>query len=236
MSPLRKVFAFAQTRDPWQQDVIRRICTQTELTQRDLEEALLMLKGHYGLIPEDQTLTPEPLTANHLPLHWAETPPVILNSIEAIENVNRLAEGQTLRFATAGITLIYGDNGSGKSGYCRALKKLCHVRSGGEEEILGNAFEATSPQPAAAIVRFTLGTGNLEEIRWRNGDPAPEGLSRISVFDSKTVPIYADRENKIEFLPDGLDVLPRLGAQFRGHYTFFMTEKDKSATIRLWPE
>lgn len=211
MSPLRKVLAFAQTRDPWQRDLIRRICTQTELTQRDIEEALSMLKAHHSLVPEDQALTPEPMTADHLPFHRAETPPVILNSIEAIENVNRLATGQTLHFATDGITLVYGDTGSGKSGYCRLLKKLCHVRAGGEEEILGNAFETTSPEPAAAVVRFTVGTREVEETRWRSGDIAPENLSRISVFDTKTVPIYADRENKIEFLPNGLDVLPRLG-------------------------
>ena len=37
------------------------------------------------------------------------------------------------------------------------------------------------------------------------------GLSRISVFDSKTVPLYGDKKNKIEILPQGLDVLPKLG-------------------------
>lgn len=211
MSPLRKVLVFAQTRDLWQQDLIRRICTQAELTQQDIEEALSMLKAHHSLIPQDQALTPEALTAEHLPLSRVETPTVILNSIEAIENVNRLAKGQKLHFATDGITLVYGDTGTGKSGYCRVLKKLCHVRAGGEEEILGNAFEATSPEPAATIVRFTAGTGEVEEIHWRNGDVTPESLSRISAFDTKTIPIYADRENKIEFLPDGLDVLPRLG-------------------------
>ena len=36
-------------------------------------------------------------------------------------------------------------------------------------------------------------------------------LSRISVFDASVAPLYADQQNKIEFLPAGLDVLPRLG-------------------------
>lgn len=51
---------------------------------------------------------------------------------------------------------------------------------------------------------------NVRSISWRDGSSAPPELSRISVFDATTAPLYADQQNKIEFLPLGLDVLPRL--------------------------
>jgi len=39
-----------------------------------------------------------------------------------LTNLGRIAPDQKLSFATEGITLIYGDNGSGKSGYPTAKK------------------------------------------------------------------------------------------------------------------
>ena len=51
----------------------------------------------------------------------------------------------------------------------------------------------------------------MAEHVWKDGDPPIKELSCVSVFDSRTAPLYADKENKIEFLPQGLDVLPRLG-------------------------
>ena len=50
--------------------------------------------------------------------------------------MNALAENQTLKFA-AGLTVVYGDNGAGKTGYIRILKQACRAR--GREQILGNA-------------------------------------------------------------------------------------------------
>ncbi len=48
---------------------------------------------------------------------------MILHSLSDIKGVNRLAENQTLSFSK-NITIIYGENASGKSGYSRILKSL----------------------------------------------------------------------------------------------------------------
>ena len=48
-----------------------------------------------------------------------------------------LAREQTLEFQPAGLTVIYGDNASGKSGYARILKKVCRARAA-EKPILPN--------------------------------------------------------------------------------------------------
>ena len=50
------------------------------------------------------------------------TEQVSLRAITDIVRVSALIPGQTLRFRTTGLTVIYGDNGSGKSGYARLIK------------------------------------------------------------------------------------------------------------------
>lgn len=211
MSAPEEILAFSRTRDPWQQDAIRRLFTLADFTESDLKDALAMLKAQYGL-REGTPPTPIPLSASHVPQQASDGKPVLLNSIGNVVNANRLATGQTLPFAINGLTVVYGDTGSGKSGYCRILKKLCRVREGAEEEIRGNAFDPSSVVSSAeATVRFTVGTDEPMEVRWKNGSPPPGALARISVFDAKTASLYADQQNKIEFLPHSLDVLTRLG-------------------------
>jgi energy-coupling factor transporter ATP-binding protein EcfA2 len=210
MSIADDILAFSRTRPGWQQDVIRRLFTQVEFADSDLKSAMAMLKGQYGLY-QGTPPTPVPLSTSHLPQQAPGAPPVILNSLGNLVNTDRLATGQLLTFGISGLTVIYGDNGSGKSGYCRILKKLCHVREGGEEDIRGNAFDRSSigARPEATV-RFTVGNAEPTEVRWKGGG-APAVLSRVSVFDAKTVSLYADQQNRIEFLPEGLDVVTTLG-------------------------
>ena len=56
-------------------------------------------------------------------------------------NVNALAENQELPFSPQGMTIIYGNNGAGKSGYVKILKAACRARGTKEDnEILQNIY------------------------------------------------------------------------------------------------
>lgn len=211
MSVAKEILAFSEGREPWQRDALRRLFTQIDFSAADLAEVVAMVKATRGLV-EGAAPTPQPLTDAHIPDRGDDAVPVVLNSIEDVLNANRLATGQKLPFGIKGLTVLYGDNGSGKSGYCRILKKVCRVRQGGEEDIRGNAFDPQSgATPAEATLRFTVGSEPISEIRWKSGQVALQALSRVSVFDAKTATLYADQQNRIEFLPHGLDVLMRLG-------------------------
>ena len=209
--PYNEILKFSEGREIWQQDTLRRIVTQTELTDEDMTDIIAILKGQYGLIPAEESPSAIPLGKNHVPHHSEKIPPTILNSLGDVKGVNNLAEDQILKFAVNGLTIIYGDNGSGKSGYCRIAKKICRVREGADEKILGNAFRSKPDESPKAMVRFKIEDDKIIPFNWEEGAIPPEALSRISVFDAKTVPIYADKKNRVEFLPRGLDVLPKLG-------------------------
>jgi hypothetical protein len=185
----------------WQQDALRRIAQTGSLHDKDVQEIGRNLYIAHGLADGDSSDL-RPLGGDDIPVEKRVGPRTILYSISDIKNANRLAEGQTLRFALDGITLIYGDNGSGKSGYCRIAKKLCRARV--TDAILGNVFTKSTQARARAKVRFQVEGSDIQEVNWQDGQPAPDATSRISVFDSRSAALYVDQENRIEFLPDSV--------------------------------
>ena len=203
----RELLEFARTRPAWQQDLIRRICTQADISSDDIAQVLASIKASQGLA-EAQEMTPvaEDHLSQRTPGQHAITK---FAAISDVKNANQLAPSQHLPFALKGITLIYGENGSGKTGYARIVKQLCRARRDRQEPLLGNVYKESA---GSAKARITFLVGETQQVfDWEDGKPVPSELSRISLFDASTAPLYADHQNKIEFLPLGLDVLPRLG-------------------------
>jgi hypothetical protein len=205
MSINDEILAFAKKRSDWQRDLLRRIATQPDIQDLDIATSCQMLKATIGL---DTPVETKPLEETHLSNKSSTGGvPTTLIAVDDVKNANQLTPGQTLPFGK-GITLIFGLNGSGKTGYSRILKQVCRVRRDEVEPILGNVFATNSPGPAQATISYKVGD-ELKVINWKDGDKTPAELSRISVFDSSTAPLYADKQNKIEFLPFGLDIIPR---------------------------
>ncbi|WP_417812448.1 AAA family ATPase [Thalassospira alkalitolerans] len=217
----------------WQRDALRRIAFSGELTDDDLADLKRLVEKHAGLIEDDMPL-PEPLEAAHLSDDSTETPRTILGSIGPVRNVDRLANDQPpLRFATNGVTLIYGANASGKSGYCRIAKELCAAHS--KQSLRGNAYDENEGTPPEIDLSFGL-SGDTPETRnltWQQGSPPPSELARISVFDTACARVYVDSERRINFLPYELDLLNKLGICCKAFdRTYQQREEQINADIR----
>src|SRR5690606_9687917 len=108
--------------------------------ESDLAEltALCKAKGKDGIA----------LAAEHIPDPDSAATTVNLRAIHSAENVNALKAGERLTFDKTGLTIVYGDNGSGKSGYARVLKKVCRARVlPKDDKILPNIYaKTTGPQ------------------------------------------------------------------------------------------
>lgn len=210
MSVYADILEFSEERPDWQRDALRRVVSGGELNEDDLDDLEAMLRSKVGLL-ERADVSPEPLTAAHLPPLEDAADTVRLIRLEQLENVNRLRADQSLPFALDGLTVVFGYNGSGKTGYCRVLKRLCRVRGGVERrDVRGNVYEEVQG-PARAQISYRVGDGEREDVQWTAGDESPTELSAISVFDARTVPIYANEQNRLEWLPRGLSVLRELG-------------------------
>lgn len=195
------LFAWLSERPLWQQEAARLICENGTISQAEIEKlAPWIEKG----APSDA----QPLQSHHIADHSQDASLTLLAAIGPVENIDRLASHQPpLKFAANGITLIYGHNGSGKSGYCRIAKALCHCVH--RAELLSDIY-ADGAGPKAVSVAYQVGS-TLEQIVWRDDQPAPAALSRIAVFDAHAARIYVDGDRRISFLPTELHIVTQLG-------------------------
>jgi hypothetical protein len=125
------------------------------------------------------------------------------------QDVNALASDQSLSFRQAGLTIVYGDNGAGKSGYARILKQACRARFEPKPTpILTNIYEQAAGIPRAKI-GYTM-NGQNRQIDWRSDAPSPAELSAISVFDARTATVHVDGTNEVAYTPYSLEIMQRL--------------------------
>src|SRR5712692_4702390 len=209
MTLLEKILTWSKEIPTWQSDALRRLLQRRDLDDNDYAELVALAKAAYTDVSDKDGRTAQPLNKDHIPVSSAQADPLFLLSVGDLKNVNAVVDGETLRFAERGITAIYGDNGSGKSGYVRVLKRACRARDA--ESVLPNAAlpKAKQGKPEAVL---TVSVGGKETpTRWEDGKPGPESLSALSVFDGRCARVYLDEESDIAFKPYGLDLVEDLG-------------------------
>jgi hypothetical protein len=199
---------------------------QGALEPEQIEELARVVKMTAGI--EGGTLPVWPhLTEAHLKTNAQLAPVTIFGSIGPLNNIDRLAADQPpLQFAKEGITLIYGNNGSGKSGYCRIAKKVCRCLH--NVTLRGNVFEPQSATPREITLTFKVEGEKLQTVVWNDDDAPPPELARISVFDGDAAGIYVDNERRIEFLPSSLALLTNFATFLRDLELRF---KDEERTL-----
>lgn len=210
MPLLQEILAWSQHSGVplWQRDALRRFLTSATFAAAEEEQVFILLKAEAGLI-HGTVPAAVPLAEEHLPLEADEETVVQLGAIKNVVNVNRLSPDQDLSFGADGLTVVYGDNGSGKSGYVRLLKHACRERS--VEPILPNVFAATDEVVPAATIRYRTGPDE-EPIdgAWRHGESFAPALSQMAVFDSRVATVTVEQDNELRVLPRGLDALENL--------------------------
>jgi len=199
---LQQILAWSTDRPAWQRDALRRLVVKGELTEEDIAELTEISKGEHGLADKADA---QPLVREHVPERKGAASAVSLESICHHKGVNALAENQTVKF-TPTLTIVYGDNGAGKTGYIRILKQACRAR--GREEILGNVVSGTAPPRPEVTIKYKVGS-EANARQWVGGD-ADEFVSRVSIFDAQCAAVYLKERTDVAFLPFGLDLFDKL--------------------------
>lgn len=114
-----------------------------------------------------------------------------LCSISEIEGVNSLNPSKPLEFKENNITVVYGLNGSGKSGYVRLLKHICGARNNMKGPLHQNVFTNGNTDQKAKIT-FQKNQ-SLEEYKW-DGKGVCEELAGIDIFDASFGKIFIDKD------------------------------------------
>ena len=191
----------------WQRDALRRIVASAELAPEDEDAVLALAKAEHGLGEGGSPIVAVPLAAEHLPAQGAARQEASLLSVRDVRNVNALVAEQVLRFSQSGLTIVYGENATGKSGYSRVLKRASRARDA--SPILPDVLTEGPPGPPGAVFDLAV-DGEEIEVAWHDDETPPDILSSIVVFDSTTARVFVDEENEPRYLPYGLDAFARL--------------------------
>ena len=200
---LSEILEWSAARPSWQRDALRRLVVQGSLEEEDIEALAILCKKAHGL---DDGPSPVALKTQHLPKPDDVSQSISLRSLKHHAGVNALASQQEMTFGPQ-LTIVYGANAAGKSGYTRILKRACRAR--GAEEILGNVVSPVSLSSPSATITFDV-NGRSQMHTWRDNDPPNSFLSRISVFDHHCASVYVAQKTDVAFRPMGLDLFDKL--------------------------
>ena len=202
MTVLEEILEWSKDRPAWQRDALRLLVQNGELTDDDLHALTEICKSAHGLAEEQDCV---PLAKEHVPDTKAGAAPVSLVSIFHHQGVNALAEDQTLKFAPK-LTVVYGDNAAGKTGYIRILKSACRAR--GQENILGNVVSGSLPLKPIVSIKYNVAS-DPAPMEW-DGNGEDDFISRVSVFDTQCAAVYLTEKTDVAFRPFGLDLFDKL--------------------------
>lgn len=198
---LSEIVTWSTNKPNWMKDALRRLYINGKLDDNDIDELFNISKNDsHKFIPFtiDDIRDPNVVSTS-----------VILTSVKNVMNVNALAENQELPFSPQGMTIIYGNNGAGKSGYVKILKAACRARGTKEDnEILQNIYSTTTGEQKAQI-NFYSGSIPVA-TEWIKGKSTDARLSAISVFDSRAAAVHIASRNSVAYTPYPLKILSDL--------------------------
>ena len=202
---------WAQGQPIWQQHALKLLAKHGgahAIPEEDKKEIKKILSAEAkGEIPDFT-----PIIASDVSNTNPTNPKTYLKSLGPVANIDKLASGQEpFEFVSPnGLTVIFGNNGSGKSGYARILKNLC--RSHGDVKPLRG--DATSEGETEWQVNLTYAEKEQDsdetpkEVEWiraeehkAKNDQEYIPLERIAFFDSHVANTYVDGNRSLFYLP-----------------------------------
>ena len=103
-----------------------------------------------------------------------------LVSLEHIKGVNALKRNQTIKFHRD-VTILYGLNGAGKSGYFKVLNEV--VGGNQKKEVLPNIY-LDNPETIEVKVTLKKQSGQIKTINWDGSNRSIDLFNKCRVFDS----------------------------------------------------
>lgn len=202
---MKRIVEWGKSLPYWEQMALDRIIAGEPFTDDDYEQLLQFLLEDEGL-GERVRQRDDPRFYQLIDHRADETSSIRLRQISNLNNINALVENQTLTFCE-GLTTIYGENGSGKSGYARILASAAFTR--GDREVLPNINRPKSKAGVLSAEITILKDGAEQVIHYKVNQRCPE-LSSFYVFDSTSVRVHMNEQNPLSFSPAGLNYLKEL--------------------------
>jgi hypothetical protein len=201
LSGIDQLVAWANDQDHW----VRQLVTEVIATRRGLSDE--QIDAVYKVLLREKdfadgpTVSVAPLTAIGSGDSAGKT--LRLLSLKHVEHVNALAAGQEIEFHPR-LTICFGENASGKTGYVRILKRAAAVRTA--EAVLPNIHGGMAGVTPRAEVRVAVDDKEAT-IEWR-GEAGIEPLTRVDVFDARAAVVHLAEDLSYSYTPADLSLFP----------------------------
>ena len=209
---------WANSKESWIRSIAQRVISERrELSDVEIKDLYNKLLTETGLNDGEPEKSPKIKIRHTEP---SSGPSLRLKSLAEVSGVNRLTERQTIEFNER-LTIIYGENATGKSGYSRILKSAANSR--GSAPVLGNVYDVSTTSQSARIT-FDL-SSEIQDVKW-NGHPI-EGLEGVSVFDAPTAPMHVDENLEYQYVPADLGLFEYVHSAIKSVQALLDEEKER---------
>jgi energy-coupling factor transporter ATP-binding protein EcfA2 len=214
-----------ENRPQWLQEAANRLLASGRLEASDIDA---LLDKCLQEVDSAEAAPPAPFPVDCF--HAQNAPPLRLCKIANVKGINALAPRSPLDFGPGNMAVVYGSNGSGKSGYVRILKHLCGARNPGT--LHPNVF-AGDRAPQSAEILFRSGEQE-RQVSWSTGDGPQAELRPVDIFDTECGRMYLESESEVTyeppallFLSDLIDVCEQLAGRIAGKLGALASKKPK---------
>jgi hypothetical protein len=194
---------WANQQDGW----VRQLVSEIIVAGKALTDS--QVDTIYQVFLKEKALTPGgPVSVGQLsddPASLVAGSGLLLTQLGDLKNVNALAESQKIDFNPK-LTIVFGENACGKTGYVRVLKKAAAVRT--SETVLPDLSQAQSTgQPPSAHIGYKLGQEAEQSVEWKD-QAGLVPFNRIDVFDSRATLLHVDGDLNYVYTPGELARFP----------------------------
>ncbi|MDT2834331.1 AAA family ATPase [Vagococcus carniphilus] len=189
-----EIVEWVKSQQYWSQVIANSLLRGEKIDDEILNKIYIIFKQELKLLNEP--LVKEKLEFLNINNSNDESVKMRWKSVSNVSGVNALKKGETLNIGEQ-VTVLYGENGSGKSGYTRLLNNSFVSR--GDKSILANIFEEEVLEPSATF-HFEDMNGNLIDKLFpvdRNNSL----FNSVSVFDTVSAVHDLTKETELAFVP-----------------------------------
>lgn len=201
----KEIIEWINAQPYWVQLAATKVYAKEEIKDDMLNELLALLKTKEGQSKDTKIDLTTIFNGSS-----AATNDIRILSIGEIEGIDKLAPRSPLPFSP-NLSVVYGHNGSGKSGYARILKKLCGKHNA--TELLPNVFKNIPEKRQCTIVADMAGT--KKTFVWKANDKPIDELIPVDIFDSQTGFFYIDKEQEVSYVPNEVALFEQLAIVFQ---------------------
>ena len=214
----------------WIRAAAHRVLVSTNIPDESIDEFVAAIKN-----PEKLTAPPKPYPK----VNVADVASLRIDSIGPVVGIDAISPRKPLVFGKGNLAIVYGANGSGKSGYTRIISRACGKPH--SVELKPNVYK-DAPEKQECSFTYTLG-GRQESATWTANAEPLAALESVDVFDTESGRLYLEKETNLSYEPpeltlfaDLVKVCKRVEAKLLAEQSKLVCELPKLPTEHLATE